>query len=154
MWAQGQMKQDDWPEEARKDIPHTRDLNHLWSTVALPPSTTGASLCFLHTCLLSSLLINTLFASLFSVSLPNFFSKGARIGDLHQVVSVQHTHPRATGVHNDMINVNYVVFNEKKYHPLKTVNIFIYIWKIYIYIYTHTHIYMEVKIQEIRSIHG
>lgn len=74
IWAQGQMKQDYWPEETQKDCPHTKDLNHslplLLFCLSLSPSTPittiGESLSVLSPifCLFS---LNTLFASLLSV---------------------------------------------------------------------------------------
>lgn len=107
MWAQGQMKQDDWLEEVCKDRP-TQTTSKVWVAVFLscflclclyhclclslspsPPEPACAS----STPVFSPLLTNTLFASLLSVSLLNSFSKGTRSGDLHQVVRVQRSHP-------------------------------------------------------------
>ena len=81
MWTQGQTKQDDYPEEAWKDCPHTSDLNHpqgLRLSLSLPPlihpcpPNPGPPALSLH---ISSLLIHTLFASLLSVSAIFFFSQ-------------------------------------------------------------------------------
>ena len=89
IWTQGQTKQDDWPGEPWKHWPHTSHRNHLQSTwhflsfllsVSLPPTPACSSLSR-HTL---PLLINTLFTSLLSVSLPNFLSQGTRTGDQHQ----------------------------------------------------------------------
>lgn len=63
--------------------PHARDGNHLQSTGSFP--SVCLSLLAPAQPAYASLLINTLFASLPSVSLPIFFSRGTRTGDLYQV---------------------------------------------------------------------
>ena len=121
IWTQGQTKQDDWPGEPWKHWPHTSHRNHLQSTwhflsfllsVSLPPTPACSSLSR-HTL---PLLINTLFTSLLSVSLPNFFSKGTRTGDQHQAcwwslrstgwgsVLSPHSHPRTLRPPDTLLN--------------------------------------------------
>ena len=90
MWTQDQTKHDDWPEETQKACPRTSDLNHLQSMC--PSFLLSLSLClptppslYMLSLRIYSLWINILFASLLSVSLPSFFSKGTRTGDLYQL---------------------------------------------------------------------
>ena len=92
MWAQGQTKQDDGPEEAWKDCSHTGDLNHLQSmchslpllllsisvslSLSLSPTPTArACLCFLHFYLLSPLVINTTLTTLSLCQVLGTYSK-------------------------------------------------------------------------------
>ena len=128
MWTQGQTKQDDYPEEAWKDCPHTSDLNHpqgLRLSLSLPP--------LIHPCLpnpgppalslhISSLLIHTLFASLLSVSAIFFFfpealglgiySKPA--GPRGPVVRVQHSTPTANNITSRPLEWLWLLFKNKK----------------------------------------
>ena len=112
MWAQGQTKQDDWPEEAWKDCCQTSDLNDLQSMgcslpllLFLSGSVLSLALPLHNTTLtprlpvLSPLLSFSLFslnkyllASLSSVSSQNSFSKGTSSGDFTSSGS----HPTAT----------------------------------------------------------
>lgn len=98
-WAQGETGQDDWPEEAwpkRGELSSSLALAGLSLCLPLPPTPTQSLPVLSPHHLLSSLPINTLFASLLSVSLQISVSKGTSSGDLHQVVGVQRSHPRVT----------------------------------------------------------
>ena len=107
IWAQGQTEQDDWPEEAWKDIPHTRNLKDLQTMCcslpfllflsATPHPYCHKPACAFITCIIS--LNNTYFASPPSVSLLNSFFKGTSPGDLGQMLSVQCSHSTATREH-------------------------------------------------------
>ena len=110
-WAQGQTNQGDWPEEAQKDCPVTSDFK--WPpkycvalflscffffpvAVSLPLYPQAPTcLCFLHTYLLSPLLINPFCLTILHLLL-NIFSKATSSWDLHQVVRVQCSHPTTT----------------------------------------------------------
>ena len=114
MWTQGQTKQDDWPEEAWKDCPHTSDLNDLQtmhgslplllflslslSLSTAPPPRQPACICAFSPPVFSlfSLKIST-YLSHYPQSLCQILSlKGHISRDLHQVVWVQLSHLTAT----------------------------------------------------------
>ena len=101
MWAQVQTKQDDWPEEAWKNCPHTSDLNDLQSmcyplplllflslSVSLPAARPPACLCFLHTYILSLSLF-----CLFMASATAYRGSQAR-GRIGAMAASLHNSPR------------------------------------------------------------
>ena len=97
IWTQGQTKQDDWPEEAKKNHPHISDSTtpkHVALSVSVSLSPPMLSLSKHFTCLTTF----SLFAE--------FFFQRDKTGDLHQAVKpadpcgllvrIQRSHPTVT----------------------------------------------------------